>query len=79
VSSLSDPLAHNPHHPSEGRLFQTSNLPGYHRIESALLDGDGLAQPVTWRDRSSLGGLQGQVIRLKFYVRDARLYSFRIA
>ncbi len=55
------------------------HLPGYHRIDSALMDGDGLTQPVTWRERASLEELRGQAIRLKFYVRDARLYSFRIA
>ncbi len=56
-----------------------THLPGYHRIESALIDGDGLNQPVSWLERSSLDGLQGQVIRLKFSLRDgARLYAFQI-
>ena len=55
-----------------------TQVPGHHRIDSVLVDGDGPAQPVTWRERASLEGLRGETIRLKFYVRKARLYAFRL-
>ena len=48
---------------------------GFGRIDCALFDGDSVDHQVTWQ-RSAYGDLQGRVIRLKFYLRDARLYSF---
>jgi hypothetical protein len=55
------------------------HLPGFRRIDSALVDGNGVRQPVTWREHDSLAALQGQTIRLKFYLRQARLYGFQVA
>ena len=48
---------------------------GFGRIDCALFDGDSVDHQVTWR-RSAYGDLKGRVIRLKFYLRDARLYGF---
>ena len=49
---------------------------GFGRIDCALFDGDAVGHNVTWRGKSSLDELRGRDIRLKFYLRDARLYSF---
>jgi hypothetical protein len=54
---------------------------GMHAIEfakprCAVLDGDAMAYPVTWYERASLDALIGQEIRLKFYLREAELFSF---
>jgi hypothetical protein len=38
--------------------------------------GDGTAHDVTWGDRS-LDTLQGRIIRLEFFLRNAELYTFR--
>jgi hypothetical protein len=54
------------------------HVPGFRRIDSALVDGSGLRQLVTWREHDSLAPLQGQTIRLKFYLHKSRLYSFQI-
>lgn len=39
---------------------------------------DGVKQMVRWEGRSDLEDLAGKTIRLKFYLRDAELYSFSI-
>jgi hypothetical protein len=53
-------------------------IPSYHRIDSVLIDGDGVAQPVSWRERQTLAALVGERIRLKFYVRDAKLFAYTL-
>jgi hypothetical protein len=53
-------------------------IPGYHRIDSVLVDGDGVALPVSWRERASLVELQGRSIRLKFYIHRAKLFAFTV-
>ena len=51
---------------------------GYARIDCALFDGDSVRHNVTWRENVSLESLRGHVIRLKFYLRNAHLYSFAV-
>ena len=51
---------------------------GFKKIDCALFDGDSVRHKVTWRDNTSLASLKGQVIRLKFYLRSAQLYSFAV-
>ena len=51
---------------------------GFKKIDCALFDGDSVRHKVTWRDNTSLASLKGQVIRLKFYLRNAQLYSFAV-
>ena len=48
---------------------------GYGRVDCALFDGDSVRHEVTWRE-VSFASLKGKVVRLKFYLRNARLYSF---
>ena len=38
--------------------------------------GDSVRHEVTWRGSGDLGGLQGRVVRLRFWLRLANLYSF---
>ena len=47
-----------------------------HYNDCLPLDGDGVAQQVTWQN-ASLGSLTGQVIRLDFLLQNADLYTFR--
>ena len=51
---------------------------GFQRADCALFDGDSVDHIVTWRAKSSLAELRGRPIRLKFYLRNAALYSFTI-
>lgn len=48
---------------------------GFGRADCALFDSDSVRHEVTWR-QVSFAALQGKVIRLKFYLRNAHLYSF---
>ena len=50
--------------------------PYYAKVRCAALDADGCAQQVTWYERAGLDELKGKVVRLKFYLRQADLFSF---
>lgn len=54
-----------------------TQYPGFGKIDCAVFDSDSVRHAVTWR-HASLGSLKGKVIRLKFYLRNARLYSFQL-
>ncbi len=49
---------------------------GFGKVDCAVFDGDAVEHEVTWR-QVAFASLEGKVIRLKFYLRDARLYSFK--
>ena len=51
---------------------------GFSRQECALFDGDSTGHNVTWREHLSLEGLKGRTVRLKFYLRNAKLYAFAV-
>ena len=48
---------------------------GFGAYVSSVFDSDALRQEMTWR-RGSFDALKGKVIRLKFYLQNAELYSF---
>ena len=51
---------------------------GYGRVACALFDGDSVKGYVTWRAKTSLEELKGRDIRLMFYLRNAKLFSFDV-
>ena len=53
-------------------------LAGYRKIDCAPVDGDSVRHRVTWRAHQELDALKGRPVRLKLYLRSARLYSFAI-
>ena len=53
-----------------------THVKGYAKVDCALFDGDSVRHRVTWRAGVSLDALAGTNIRLKFYLRSAKLYSF---
>ena len=53
-------------------------IPGYTLAESLELYGDTLNRPVRWQGDTALGPLAGQAVRLRFVLRDADLFAFRI-
>ena len=50
---------------------------GYKLGDSGEIYGDELDRIVSWAGKEDLSPLAGQVIRLRFVLRDADLYSFR--
>lgn len=57
---------------------------GYHAPEYAVVrcatqDGDAISHRLTWIERTDLEPLKGKEIRLKFYLRQADLYSYWFA
>jgi hypothetical protein len=53
-------------------------LPGYTAADANAVLGNRLNHPVTWKDRPTLAGLTGRPVRLRFIMRDIKLYSFRV-
>lgn len=54
-------------------------LPGFGLAECYELFGDTVDRVVRWKSGSSVRKLAGKVVRLRFVLRDADLYSFRFA
>jgi hypothetical protein len=52
--------------------------PGFSRQECALFDGDSIGHNMTWREHLSLDELEGRSVRLKFYLKNAKLYAFSV-
>ena len=53
-------------------------ISGYEASSCKPLQDDGIGQRVTWNDGKDLAPLDGKVVRLKFVLTNASLYSFRI-
>ncbi|MSR60726.1 MAG: hypothetical protein EXS05_24320, partial [Planctomycetaceae bacterium] len=52
-------------------------LPGYSLDDGEELFGDTIERNVTWQSKADLTPLMGQVVRVRFILRDADLYSFQ--
>ena len=53
-------------------------LEGFAGKDAILFSGDSIEHEVQWKERTTLEGLNESAIRLRFAMRDAELYSFRI-
>ena len=53
-------------------------LAGYGRHDCVPLEGDFLESEIDWKTGKSLTGLVGKPIRLRFIMKNADLYSFRL-
>ena len=49
---------------------------GFSKIDCAVFDSDAVCHKMTWR-KNVFSTLKGKMIRLKFYLRNAQLYSFK--
>ena len=56
---------------------QGKTLPGYELSNCDELFGDTVARTVSWHRKSDLSALIGDVVRLRFVLRDADLFSFQ--
>jgi hypothetical protein len=54
-------------------------VPGFTRGECRAVEADRVDQQIAWRGDLSLDGLKGRPIRLRFYLENVRLYSYRVA
>ena len=61
-------------------LVVSEPLSGFGRDDFVPVEADGgVAVLVAWRGApSALGKLKGKMVKLKFYLKDANLYSFKI-
>jgi hypothetical protein len=51
-------------------------IPGYTRAEADRLHGNSVQMPVTWDGQQSVAKLAGKPVRLRFVMRDCKLYAF---
>lgn len=54
-------------------------LPGFALDDCDPFWGDAIEHTVTWKGSADVSALQGRPLRLRFFLRDADLYSFRFA
>jgi len=52
-------------------------LPGFSKELALPATGNSLRMPVTWKSGNDLARLAGKTIRLRFHLKDCRLYAFR--
>lgn len=53
-------------------------ITGFTRQDCQPIATDSLEQPVSWKEHADLSSLKDRVIRLRFFLKNVRLYSYRI-
>ena len=51
-------------------------IAGYGKSDCDAFEGDSLRHTVTWKGKADLTRLEGKAVKLRFYLRQAKLYSF---
>ena len=79
--NLQAPPRFNSAGPCEVRVeILTANherIPGFSAADADALTTTGSAHAVSWNGNSQVGRFQGRAIRLRFYFKNAKLYSFQ--
>ena len=52
-------------------------IPGYAKADAIAARGNSVRLPVAWRSGKEIGFLAGKPIRVRFHMRDCRLYAFQ--
>ena len=52
-------------------------IPSFTEKDSDKITGNSVRKPVSWKGKSSLSSLKGKLIKLRFIMRDAKLYAFQ--
>jgi len=52
-------------------------IPGYEFADADPITQSGLDQVVSWNGSSDLGRLVGKAVKLRFYFKNSKLYSFQ--
>lgn len=53
-------------------------LQGFSRADCQAISADSVCHSVAWRTESVLSALRGKIVRLKFYICNAKLYAFSV-
>jgi hypothetical protein len=53
-------------------------IPGFTRADALVIREDSTSAQVGWRGQKDLSALRGQAVRIRFYLRDADLYSISL-
>jgi len=61
----------------EAQKADGTPIKGHTLAEADELNGNSLKMPVTWQGKSDVAGLAGKAIRLRFVMRDCKLYAFQ--
>ena len=51
-------------------------LPGFSKSDCDVFSGDSIRNIVSWNGRADLSSLVGKPVSLRFYLRNAKLFSF---
>lgn len=54
-----------------------ATITGFDRSQAVPLDGDEIERPVAWKGSTSLAGLRGRPVKLRFHMTNADVYSLR--
>ena len=52
-------------------------IPRFSKTEATPVNGNSVRMPVRWGDRHTVSVLAGRPVRLRFHMRDCKLYAFR--
>lgn len=52
-------------------------IPGHTRDDATALYDNSVSRPVTWGANDSVAALAGKSIRIRFLMRDCKLYAFQ--
>ena len=52
-------------------------IEGFTQSEATLLWGNSVRMPVTWGNRQDVSRLAGKPIKIRFIMRDCKLYAFQ--
>ena len=52
-------------------------IEGFKSADCDVFSGDSVCHKVTWKDDSDISSLKGRIVKLRFYLENAKLYCFR--
>jgi len=58
--------------------FEGEKIEGFEKENSIPFNGDSLNALLKWKGKKNLRELKGKIVRIKFYLTDAKLYSFKV-
>ena len=56
---------------------QAQPIPGYTATDAVPVNGNSVRMPVGWQAGDDVSSLAGRAVRLRFHLRDAKLYAFQ--
>lgn len=57
---------------------QGQAIPKYSMVDSVPMTQDHVAAPICWKERANVAELAGRSVRFRFYLKNARLYSYQV-